>query len=138
MKGAHCTGNQRQGRDNGWVHYIYYTKPIESRAITFQATTDHLMKNRSEIAKTRKELINNQPTRKITRIDEMTEDLNLKDFLSTKTGELSSGQKNRVSLAKSLINKPKLLFLDEPTASLDPDVGDFVREYLENYNLSEQ
>jgi ABC-2 type transport system ATP-binding protein len=66
-------------------------------------------------------------------IDEMVEDLNLKDFLNKKTGELSSGQKNRVSLAKSLINKPKLLFLDEPTASLDPDVGDFVREYLENY-----
>jgi ABC-2 type transport system ATP-binding protein len=67
------------------------------------------------------------------RISEMTEDLNLKDFLNNKTGELSSGQKNRVSLAKSLINKPKLLFLDEPTASLDPDVGDFVREYLEKY-----
>jgi ABC-2 type transport system ATP-binding protein len=67
------------------------------------------------------------------RINEMAEDLNLKDFLNKKTGELSSGQKNRVSLAKSLINKPKLLFLDEPTASLDPDVGDFVREYLENY-----
>ena len=67
------------------------------------------------------------------RISEMTEDLNLKDFLSKKTGELSSGQKNRVSLAKSLINKPKLLFLDEPTASLDPDVGDFVRVYLEKY-----
>ncbi|MDA9180953.1 ABC transporter ATP-binding protein, partial [Pelagibacteraceae bacterium] len=64
------------------------------------------------------------------RITEMVEDLNLKDFLNKKTGELSSGQKNRVSLAKSLINKPKLLFLDEPTASLDPDVGDFVREYL--------
>ena len=67
------------------------------------------------------------------RIDEMSEDLNFKDLLNKKTGELSSGQKNRVSLAKSLINKPKLLFLDEPTASLDPDVGDFVREYLENY-----
>ena len=67
------------------------------------------------------------------RILEMTDDLNLKDFLNKKTGELSSGQKNRVSLAKSLINKPKLLFLDEPTASLDPDVGDFVREYLEKY-----
>ena len=59
--------------------------------------------------------------------------LNLQNFLNKKTGELSSGQKNRVSLAKSLINKPKLLFLDEPTASLDPDVGDFVRKYLENY-----
>jgi ABC-2 type transport system ATP-binding protein len=67
------------------------------------------------------------------RIDEMIEDLNLKNFLNKKTGELSSGQKNRVSLAKSLINKPKLLFLDEPTASLDPDIGDFVREYLEKY-----
>ena len=67
------------------------------------------------------------------RVDKMTEDLNLKNFLNKKTGELSSGQKNRVSLAKSLINKPKLLFLDEPTASLDPDVGDFVREYLEKY-----
>ena len=67
------------------------------------------------------------------RIDEMAEELNLKDFLNKKTGELSSGQKNRVSLAKSLINKPKLLFLDEPTASLDPDVGDFVRAYLEKY-----
>ena len=67
------------------------------------------------------------------RIEELTEDLNLNKFLDKKTGELSSGQKNRVSLAKSLINKPKLLFLDEPTASLDPDVGDFVREYLEKY-----
>jgi len=70
---------------------------------------------------------------KIERIDELIEDLNLSKFLYKNTGELSSGQKNRVSLAKSLINKPKLLFLDEPTASLDPDVGDFVREYLEKY-----
>ena len=67
------------------------------------------------------------------RISEMVEDLNLENFLNKKTGELSSGQKNRVSLAKSLINKPRLLFLDEPTASLDPDIGDFVREYLEKY-----
>ena len=67
------------------------------------------------------------------RIIEITEDLNLKSFLDKKTGELSSGQKNRVSLAKSLINKPKLLFLDEPTASLDPDIGDFIREYIEKY-----
>ena len=67
------------------------------------------------------------------RISEMIEDLNLQKFLYKKTGELSSGQKNRVSLAKSLINKPKLLFLDEPTASLDPDIGDFVREYIEKY-----
>ncbi len=67
------------------------------------------------------------------RIKELIEDLNLGQFLDKKTGELSSGQKNRVSLAKSLINKPKLLFLDEPTASLDPDIGDFVRQYLEKY-----
>ena len=67
------------------------------------------------------------------RTDEMIEDLNLQDFINKKTGELSSGQKNRVALAKSLINKPKLLFLDEPTASLDPDVGDFVIAYIENY-----
>ena len=67
------------------------------------------------------------------RIDEMIVDLNLQNFLNKKTGELSSGQKNRVSLAKSLINKPRLLFLDEPTASLDPDIGDFVREYIERY-----
>ena len=72
------------------------------------------------------------------RISEMVENLNLKSFLNKKTGELSSGQKNRVSLAKSLINKPKLLFLDEPTASLDPDVGDFVREYLEKYKKNNE
>jgi|TARA_B100001093_G_C26659853_1_gene941261 ABC-2 type transport system ATP-binding protein len=72
------------------------------------------------------------------RIEELIEDLNLNKFLNKKTGELSSGQKNRVSLAKSLINKPKLLFLDEPTASLDPDVGDFVREYLEKYKKNNE
>ena len=72
------------------------------------------------------------------RVDEMVEDLDLKSFLFKKTGELSSGQKNRVALAKSLINKPKLLFLDEPTASLDPDVGDFIREYLEKYKKNNE
>ena len=72
------------------------------------------------------------------RIEELVEDLNLNKFLNKNTGELSSGQKNRVSLAKSLINKPKLLFLDEPTASLDPDVGDFVREYLEKYKKNNE
>ncbi len=67
------------------------------------------------------------------RIREISNDLNLGLFLNKKTGELSSGQKNRVSLAKSLINNPKILFLDEPTASLDPDIGDFVRKYIEEY-----
>jgi|TARA_B000000557_G_scaffold255126_1_gene245957 ABC-2 type transport system ATP-binding protein len=67
------------------------------------------------------------------RIDELAEDLNLKDFINKKTGELSSGQKNRVSLAKSLINKPEILLLDEPTASLDPDIGDYVRSYVQSY-----
>ena len=72
------------------------------------------------------------------RISEISEDLNLNNFLNKKTGELSSGQKNRVSLAKSLINKPDVLFLDEPTASLDPDIGDFVRQYLETYKSKNQ
>ena len=67
------------------------------------------------------------------RVLEISEDLNLNSFLNKKTGELSSGQKNRVSLAKSLINKPQVLFLDEPTSSLDPDIGDFVRNYIEDY-----
>ena len=66
-------------------------------------------------------------------IAQISDDLNLNNFLNKKTGELSSGQKNRVSLAKSLINKPEVLFLDEPTASLDPDIGDFVRQYIETY-----
>jgi len=72
------------------------------------------------------------------RIEKMVDDLNLHKFLNKITGELSSGQKNRVALAKSLINEPKLLFLDEPTASLDPDVGDFVREYIEKYKQSNE
>ncbi len=67
------------------------------------------------------------------RIDEISNDLDIKKFFDRKTGELSSGQKNRVSLAKSLINKPEILLLDEPTASLDPDIGDFIRSYIHEY-----
>jgi len=67
------------------------------------------------------------------RIEYLVEKLRLSDLLNRVTGELSSGQKNRVSLAKALINNPSVLFLDEPTASLDPEIGDFVRTFLENY-----
>ena len=67
------------------------------------------------------------------RMNEISNDLDIKNFYERKTGELSSGQKNRVSLAKSLINKPEILLLDEPTASLDPDIGDFIRSYIQEY-----
>ena len=67
------------------------------------------------------------------KIINLMDDLNLINFRNRKTGELSSGQKNRVSLAKSLINEPEILLLDEPTASLDPDVGDFIRSYIESF-----
>ena len=67
------------------------------------------------------------------RINEISHDLDIKSFFNRRTGELSSGQKNRVSLAKSLINKPEILLLDEPTASLDPDIGDFIRSYIQEY-----
>ena len=67
------------------------------------------------------------------KINTLIKDLNLDEFKNRKTGELSSGQKNRVSLAKSLINSPEILLLDEPTASLDPDTGDYIRTYIEDY-----
>ena len=69
------------------------------------------------------------------RINEIASDLDIKSFFEFKTGELSSGQKNRVSLAKSLINSPEILLLDEPTASLDPDIGEFVRGYIQEYKM---
>ena len=67
------------------------------------------------------------------KIDYLSEKLRLSEFINKITGELSSGQKNRVSLAKSIINDPSVLLLDEPTASLDPETGDFVRSFLEEY-----
>ena len=67
------------------------------------------------------------------KIDYLSEKLRLNEFINKITGELSSGQKNRVSLAKSIINDPSVLLLDEPTASLDPETGDFIRSFLEEY-----
>ncbi|OEJ66521.1 ABC transporter ATP-binding protein [Magnetovibrio blakemorei] len=67
------------------------------------------------------------------RIKELADDLELERFLKRPFGDLSAGQKTRVALAKSLLNAPKLLLMDEPTASLDPDTGDWVRSYLERY-----
>ena len=67
------------------------------------------------------------------KIERLSIDLDIKDLLKRKVGKLSAGQKTRVSIAKSLINDPKILFLDEPTASLDPDHADWIRSYLEEY-----
>ena len=67
------------------------------------------------------------------RIAKLTADLDLGDFLDRANGKLSAGQKTRVALAKALINQPELLLLDEPTASLDPDTADWVRQHLQNY-----
>jgi ABC-2 type transport system ATP-binding protein len=70
------------------------------------------------------------------RIRELAAELDMEDLLDRPAGNLSAGQKTRVALAKSLINKPEVLLLDEPTASLDPDTGDWVRTWLERYRAA--
>ena len=72
------------------------------------------------------------------RIAQLASDLDLNEFIDRPNGKLSAGQKTRVALAKALINQPELLLLDEPTASLDPDTADWVREHLENYRKARQ
>ncbi|WP_213771990.1 ABC transporter ATP-binding protein [Bradyrhizobium sp. dw_78] len=67
------------------------------------------------------------------RIARLAADLDLGDFLDRANGKLSAGQKTRVALAKALVNQPELLLLDEPTASLDPDTADWIRQHLETY-----
>src|SRR5437764_4931953 len=69
------------------------------------------------------------------RIASIATELDLSEFLDRQTGKLSAGQKTRVALAKALINRPEILLLDEPTASLDPDTADWVRTRLERYRL---
>ena len=68
-----------------------------------------------------------------SRIGQLAEQFKLTELLNRRAGELSAGQKTRVALAKSFLNRPELLLLDEPTASLDPDTGDYVRTALEEY-----
>ncbi|MBV8776131.1 MAG: ABC transporter ATP-binding protein [Alphaproteobacteria bacterium] len=74
-------------------------------------------------------------SRRRERIARLAEDLQIAHFLDRPAGKLSSGQKTRVALAKALLNEPEVLLLDEPTASLDPDTGDWVRSYLEEYRV---
>jgi ABC-2 type transport system ATP-binding protein len=70
------------------------------------------------------------------RIEKLSADLDLSEFLDRQAGKLSAGQKTRVALAKALVNDPDLLVLDEPTASLDPDTADWIRGHLERYRTA--
>ena len=72
-------------------------------------------------------------TERERRIEEIVDELDLRAFVDRQAGRLSAGQKTRVALAKALINTPEVLLLDEPTASLDPDTGDWVRSVIETY-----
>lgn len=71
--------------------------------------------------------------RRSQRIQQLAEELDITEFLARRHRSLSAGQKTRVSLAKALLNQPEILFLDEPTASLDPDSADRIRQYLQAY-----
>jgi len=66
-------------------------------------------------------------------IDDLVKNLQMNDLLKKNYGSLSAGQKTKVNLCKALLNTPKLLLLDEPTASLDPETSIFIRDFLVNY-----
>jgi len=72
------------------------------------------------------------------RIETLAQDLDFATLMDRPFGQLSAGQRTRIGLAKALINRPSLLLLDEPTASLDPDTADWVRSYLERYRTEEK
>ncbi len=69
----------------------------------------------------------------LVKIDDLAEKLKINDLLDRKFGSLSAGQKTKVGICKALINDPKILLLDEPTASLDPDTSIFIRDFLKKY-----
>ena len=66
-------------------------------------------------------------------IENLVDDLKIRDLIKKNYGSLSAGQKTKINLCKALLNKPKLLLLDEPTASLDPETSIFIRNYLLEY-----